>query len=190
MDHIEKNRCKRIKNDDYVAHREERLAFSRELQRRHRGEDPDAPAKNDFTQFLSKAKNGAFGTSNLSAFRPKAEGTVRPNPVTFAMKDAEFPQLASKQPASPTGGTGAGASASVSSTQKQAGNPWAQKKNLFPGAPAAVRPPPQQLQALEAPAQKAEQEWAPHDPNNPKWDPKVYFVKYTNKYKCPHDRCP
>lgn len=188
MEHIEKNRCKRITNDVYVAHREERLAFSRELQRRHRGEDPDVPAKNDFTQFLSKAKNGAFGTSNLSAFRPKAEGTVRPNPVTFAMKEVEFPQLARKQPAFSTGG--AGASFSASSTQNQAGNPWAQKKNLFPDAPAPVRPRPQQLQALEAPAPKAEQERAPHDPNNPKWDPKMYFVKYTNKYKCPHDRCP
>jgi hypothetical protein len=184
MEHIEKNRCKRIKNDDYVAEREERLTFARELQRRHRGADPDLPGKNDFTQFLSKAKNGAFGTSNLSAFRPKAENTVRPNPVTFAMKEVEFPQLASKQPDLLTG------DANVSSTQEQAGNPWTQKKNLFPDAPAAVRPPPKQLQALQTPAQNAEQEWAPHDPNNPKWNPNEYFVSYTNKYKCPHDRCP
>ncbi len=201
IEHIERNRCKRIKNDDYAAQREDKLAFARELQRRHYGEAPDpadelsvanlsvaettagGKAPYNFTQFLSRAKDGTVGTPSLSSLRPKAEGTVRPNPVTFAVKEVEFPQLSAKQPEIHTGNTSGG-------TQKPTGNPWAQKKNLFPDAPAAVRPPPELQQALRQPAQAAGPAWAPHDPRDPKWDPAAYFVTYLGKYKCPHDRCP
>ena len=201
IEHIERNRCKRIKNDDYAAQREDKLAFARELQRRHYGEAPDpadelsvanlsvaettagGKAPYNFTQFLSRAKDGTVGTPSLSSLRPKAEGTVRPNPVTFAVKEVESPQLSAKQPEIHTGNTSGG-------TQKPTGNPWAQKKNLFPDAPAAVRPPPELQQALWQPAQAAGPAWAPHDPRDPKWDPAAYFVTYLGKYKCPHDRCP
>ena len=199
IEHIEKNRCNRIKNDDLAAHREQRLAFARELQRRHLGDDPghlDNDSDNastsamsttatsgghdrtyNFTQFLSTTRDAPAATNpSLSALRPKADSTVRPNPVTFTMKKAEFPKLDVKQP--------------DASTHNPPANAWAQKKNLFPDAPTAVRPPPETLQAVEAPSREPTLEWPPHDPRNRDWDPKKYFVSYINKYKCPHDRCP
>ncbi|KAK3897737.1 hypothetical protein C8A05DRAFT_47740 [Staphylotrichum tortipilum] len=217
MGHIEKNRCKRIKNNELAAQREKRLVFARELQRRHFGDDPALPPDNasvsasaassmaatsgtrrayNFTQFLSTARDvppaatpvapavtpvAPAVTPGLSALRPKADTTVRPNPVIFAMKTAELPQVAVDHP--------------TPSTPNQPANAWAQKKNLFPDAPTAVRPPPETLQALEEsarePARKpATPGWPPHDPRSPGWDPKQYFVSYINKYKCPHDRCP
>ncbi|KAK4127879.1 hypothetical protein N657DRAFT_661882 [Parathielavia appendiculata] len=83
------NRCKRIKNDDYVARREEKLAFARELQRLH----PNLPDDSSVatlslaeTAPTRQGPNVASGTRSLSSLRPKAENTVRPNPVTFAIK--------------------------------------------------------------------------------------------------------
>ncbi|KAK4156339.1 hypothetical protein C8A00DRAFT_12747 [Chaetomidium leptoderma] len=170
IEHIEKNRCKKVKNDDYAARREEKLAFARGLQRRHNGEDVDLAdhlsvanlslteesmatqkGPQNFTQFLSRTKDVPVGIPSLSSLRPKADRTVRPNPVTFAMM---------------------------------------KKKNLFPDAPAAVRPTAEKMGALQKPAETKQPEWPAHDPRNPQWDPAKYYVKYINKYKCPHDRCP
>ncbi|KAK4238498.1 hypothetical protein C8A03DRAFT_43772 [Achaetomium macrosporum] len=168
IDHIEKNRCTRIKNDDFAARREEKLAFARELQRRHFGEDLGLPDDNlsiaslsltettatrqgpyNFTDYLSRAKYIPAETGSLSALRPKAENTVRPNPVTFAMRNgADSPPLA---------------------------------ENLAPGSPAAMRPTANQPQAQPA--------WPLHDPRKPGWNAKDYYVKYSDKYRCPHDGC-
>lgn len=215
MEHIEKNRCKKIKNDDYAAHREKKLAFARELQRRHYGDDVHLPDENlsvfslslaetttskqgpyNFTQFLSRAKDVHAATPSLSDLRPKAENTVRPNPVTFAMKMTEHPQLALTKPDYPqlgskladlfTGGAG-------KNLENKAGNAWAQGKKLFADAPPPVRPTPEQQEALQKPVaakEPMEAAWPEHDPRNPLWDPSVYYVTYTNKYKCPIDRCP
>jgi hypothetical protein len=201
IDHIERNRCKRIGNDDYAAHREEKLAFARELQRRHHGEDPNLPdnlsvaslslaestatrqGPYNFTPFLSIAKDVQGGTRSLASLRPKAENTVRPNPVTFAMKKTEFPQLGGKQ-------TGPSDGEPSDNKGKATAGPWGQNKNLFPDAPPAVRPSRETQEAIQKPAPTEEAAWPPHDPRNPKWDAAQYFVSYTRKYKCPHDRCP
>ncbi len=193
VEHIEKNRCKRIKNDELAAQREKRLAFARELQRRHFGDDPGLPTNAsvsstgmatlgskrsyDFTPFLSTTRDGhAAAIPGLSALRPKADSTVRPNPVTFAMKKTEFPQINPEDPAP--------------SASTPPGNAWTEKKNLFPDAPTAVRPTPETLKALTETPREPPPKWPPHDPRNPGWDPKKYWVPYSNKYKCPHDRCP
>jgi hypothetical protein len=201
IDHIERNRCKRIRNDDYAARREEKLAFARELQRRHHGEDPNLPdnlsvaslslaestatsqGPYNFTPFLSNAKDVPGGNRSLSSLRPKAESTMRPNPVTFTMKENEFPQLGDK-PTGPFDGEPS------DNKGKATAGPWGQNKNLFPNALPAVRPSRETQEALQQPAQTKETAWPPHDPRNPKWDPAQYFVPYTRKYKCPHDRCP
>lgn len=212
VDHLEKNKCKRIKNDEFITRREEKLAFARELQARHFGEDPGV-ADNlsvsglsladtmvseaatmttrqgpyNFTSHLSKTRNAPHSTPGLSDFRPKVESTVRPNPVTFSMQKNEFPKLAPhkrKQPALPSGNQ------SGNNTTRQAESPWDRKDKLFPDAPAAVRPTPEQLASLQKPALKKENMWPPHHPQNPKWNAADYFVTYLNKYKCPHERCP
>ncbi|KAK3308874.1 uncharacterized protein B0T15DRAFT_525563 [Chaetomium strumarium] len=181
IDHIEQNRCPRIKNSDFAARREQKLAFARELQRRHFGEDPRLPDNNlsvaslnltetttvsrqgpyNFTDYLSRAEYVPEGTGSLSALRPKAENTVRPNPVTFAMRnEADFPPLSCKQP-----------------------------ENLAPGSPAAMRRTANQPQPLEKPGQNYQTEWASYDPRKPGWNAKDYYVTYSGKYRCPHDGC-
>lgn len=94
MQHIENNQCKRITKGDLEARREEHLAFSRELQRRHFGDAPSsapldstraAKPPSHFGQYLSNSTS--VGAPTLSALRPKAEATVRPNPVTLAIKE-------------------------------------------------------------------------------------------------------
>lgn len=201
IDHIEKNRCKKIKNNDYETRREEKLAFARELQRRHHGERPNLPNDDlsvaslslaettvsrqgayNFTSHLSNARGVSPGTPSLSALRPTAESTVRPNPVTFAVKEVEFPRLAGKQPDQFGEDQNAGDTA-------QARSMWEQKNNLFPGAPAPVRPTPEQLEAHQQQSPNKQTAWPEHDPRNPEWRPMDYFVSYINKYKCPHERC-
>lgn len=201
IDHIEKNRCRRIKNDDYAAAREDKLAFARELQRRHRGEQPGLPddlsvarlslaettgpehGSYNFTPYISTVRDKLPGTPGLSDFHPKEGNMVQPKPITFVAKEADFPRLGGKLPDLLTGGT-------VGKAEKQAGNPWAQKKNLFADAPTPVRPTPEKREATPKPTQPEETAWPPHDPRHPQWDPSDYYVTYINKYKCPHDRCP
>ncbi|AEO62590.1 uncharacterized protein THITE_2020276, partial [Thermothielavioides terrestris NRRL 8126] len=168
IDHIEKDRCHKIKSGEYAARREEKLAFARELQRRHHGETVDLPDDDlsvaslslaettvsrqgpyNFTPYLSNARGVPVSTSSLSALRPKATNTVRPNPVTFAMKKPDSP----------------------------------------PDPPAAMRSAPKQLEGAQRQGQNKLKAWPQHDPRNPGWNPRDYFVTYINKYKCPHDNC-
>ncbi|KAK4032937.1 hypothetical protein C8A01DRAFT_20065 [Parachaetomium inaequale] len=170
--HIEKNRCNTIKNDAYAARREEKLAFARELQRREY-EDPDLPgnvslASLTLTGSASTRKGPYDFTQYLS--RAKDVGTVTPS---LGRKIAD---LLTSDP--------------VDEAETQPANAWARKKNLFPDAPAVVRPPSASQQAVQQPTEANEPEWSEHDPRNPGWDPEKYFVTYLNKYKCPHDRCP
>jgi hypothetical protein len=209
MQHIEKNLCKNIKNEDLVARREEKLAFARELQRRHRGEDVDLPSDlsvatlslaetassvhgpYNFTKHLSRAEGGPDGTPSLSSLRPRAENTVRPSPVTFSMKETEFPQLPSQPP-------NRGQSDLFTGDQKHnakqpIGNQWGQKK-LFSNAPPAVRPTAEHLESLQQPRKtettsQKEATYQPHDPRDPTWNASEYYVKFIGKYKCPHARC-
>ncbi|KAK4103860.1 hypothetical protein N658DRAFT_465540 [Parathielavia hyrcaniae] len=160
--HIENNRCKRIKNDDYVACREEKLAFSRELQRRHHGDDPNLPGDvlvaslsvagttragqgpYSFTPFLSIAKDASRALHRRAQWQQRKRDCLSLEPGHF----------------------------------------------LLPrDAPPALRPSRETQQALQRPAQPNETVWPPHDPRNPRWNPAEYFVPYIMKYKCPHDRC-
>lgn len=216
MEHIERNRCKKIKNDDYVARREERLAFARSLQRLQNGDDVQLPAEGlsaaslrlaqttakkhgpyNFTQFLFRTKDVHSGTPSLSSLRPKADNTVRPNPVTFAMKEAEYPELALKKKTEyPQLGSklaDLSIGGPVQKAENKTTNAWGQGKKLFPDAPPAMRPTPKQQEALQKPAaasEPTEAAWPEHDPRNPLWDPSVYYVTYIGKYKCPIERCP
>ena len=170
-----------------AARREEKLAFARELQRRHFGLDPDADDADDmsvatestwvdtkgpanFSKYLGSVAGSMVGSST-SALRPIPEATSRPNPVLFHMRDAELPQLSAQ--------TG---DASSASKNIQWGN-----KQLFPNAPPAVSPTPQQLEALQQAARKPE--WAEFDPRNPRFKASAYYSQFSRKYKCPHSNC-
>lgn len=203
MGHIEKSRCTRIGKDDYVTRREEKLAFTRELQRRE-FENPTRPvaggpgvagvpavrkAPYNFTQYLSLAKDVDRRTPSDSATpsgpatpSPKTENTVRPKVFGFPTKEAEFPQLGNRLSDLSISGPGGKA-------EKQPASAWATKKNLFPDAPAPVRPA-QGRQDAQQPVEAEKSKWSEHDPRNPGWDARKYYVTYLNKYKCPHDRCP
>ncbi|KAM7212557.1 hypothetical protein V8F06_012054 [Rhypophila decipiens] len=167
IDHIEKDACKGIKNVQLDARREEKLAFARELQRRHYGLDPDAdddkaasiiaesvctsdkgPA--NFSKYLSKIETGVSHLG-LSAIRPGAEDTMRPNPLLFRKQERDFPELPSqKQQAVPT------------------------------------EPP----EAIQQPATFTQTVWEDWDPNNPRFRAQNHYNKFTGSYKCPHPRCP
>lgn len=191
MDHIENNICPSINNQQLAAHREKKLAFARELQRRHFGLDPgdndddkmsvvtdstwvDTKAPANFSKYLSNAGSvaGSMAGASTSALRPTPESTTRPNPVLFRARDAEFPKLSAQ--------TG---NANPASKNTQWGN-----KQLFPDAPPAVRPTPQQLEAIQQATRKAP-EWHEFDPRNPRFKAAAYYSQFTRKYKCPHRNC-
>jgi hypothetical protein len=134
----------------------------------------------DFTQYLSRARDVGTVTPTFSA---KADNMVLPKIAASATNEVEYPQLGRKVADLLTGDPD-------DQAEKQPANPWARKKNLFPDAPAAVRPPSVNQQAVQQPIKPKEPEWSEHDPRNPGWNPEKYFVTYLNKYKCPHDRCP
>ncbi|KAL2023855.1 hypothetical protein VTK56DRAFT_632 [Thermocarpiscus australiensis] len=196
-------------NGDLVVRREEKLALARELQRRHLSGDSDLPdnlsvsslsladttgrtagrVPYNFTKYLSRAEDGPAAIPGLSTLRPKAETTAQPNPASLVTSEGEFPRLPLQQSRTQKN-TDLLKNLQSDKAKQQAGNQWAQKKALFPSAPAAVSPTPEQLEAAQKPGQSRETAWPPDDPRNPSWDPKKYFVTYTKKYRCPHDRCP
>lgn len=187
IDHIEKNACTGIKNDQLDARREEKLAFARELQRRHFGLDPDAKDDDVTSVITESAWNEDKGPANFSKYLSTKQvssagplDTMRPNPLLFRMQERDFPQLpGEKQPATQAN-PGNGNPASTDT-------PWAEKKNLFANAPPPVRPTAEQLKAIEKPAEVAWEKW---DINNPRFRATDHFNQFTGKYKCPHPRCP
>lgn len=197
IEHIEKNRCAKVKNDDYAARREQKLTFTRELQRRE-FENPSLPvaggpgvagipavrkAPYNFTQYLSLEKDVDLrAPPNPVTLPPKTENTARPSVSKFPTKEAEFPQLGERLADLSIGGPG-------SKAEKQPASAWAAKKNLFPDAPAPVRPA-HEGQNVQQPVEPGEPKWSDHDPRNPDWDARKYYVTYLDKYKCPYDRCP
>ena len=200
LDHIERNFCPRISHSALFARREEYLAFARELQRRKDGGDPGKPEHSlktvptadhrNYSRFLSPTQDGEYGSPSLSSLRQTNVTSIgRPNPLSFNMREAD-PQLPAPQFRSdefpPVGNE---TKQEVSSTPAP-GNPWAQKKNLFPDAPPASRPTPAQLSSIREPARNKDNAWPDHDPRNPKWDPQRFFVTWIGKYKCPVNRCP
>jgi hypothetical protein len=87
MEHIEMNRCKVIDNNKLIQQREIKLQFARKLQDRHRGEDPDGMLA--VTLLLGGSDSSARDFSH-SALRPKADTTVRPNPVLFRSRSVRL----------------------------------------------------------------------------------------------------
>ncbi|KAK4147129.1 uncharacterized protein C8A04DRAFT_9216 [Dichotomopilus funicola] len=166
IEHIEKDLCKVIKNHDYVARREHKLAFSRELELRN-----TVP-----TEMLASLSLKGINTSNLRLDNKKHYDYT---PYLSRVKAVSASN-------SKNGASVAGGDASVKPVNQTA-TAWDQKKNLFPDAPAPVR-----LTEIED-RQRLEDNkpaWSEHDPRNPGWKAEKYFVKCLNKYKCPHDRCP
>lgn len=125
----------------------------------------------NFSKYLSKAGSVAasVAASRTSALRPTPAASTRPNPVLFRMRDDDFPTLSAQ--------TG---NATSTSKNTQWGN-----KQLFPDAPPAVRPTPQQPE----PTGNKETEWQDWDPRNPRFDASKHYSPYTRKYKCPHLNC-
>ncbi|KAK4169126.1 hypothetical protein QBC43DRAFT_356709 [Cladorrhinum sp. PSN259] len=196
INHIERNLCTKIGSQAMAERREEKLAFARELQRRHFGMDPGKPeyalkihrvgtveeksqVPFNFSRFVSSTVDGEYGNPSLSSFRPTASSTVRPNPLSFQTIQTEFPQLGARSdvpvPDVPT---------------ESSGNPWGQKKNLFPDAQPPIPPTADQLRSIQEPAKTKETAWPEHHPLNPKWNPSLYYVPVLDKYRCPIDRCP
>lgn len=185
IDHFERDLCTKINNAQLAARRDEKLAFARELQRRHFGLDPDDDDADDdnmsvvtestwvdtkgpanFSKYLTGSVVGSMAgsISSTSALRPAPQATSRPNPVLFRMRDTEFPPIISAQIGD----------ANSASKNSQWGN-----KQLFPNSPPAVQ------QAAEN--KKPEfQEW---DPENPRFKASTHFNQFSRKYKCPHPNC-
>jgi hypothetical protein len=137
----------------------------------------------NFTQYLSLAKDADLRAPPGSAtLPPKAENTARPDVFKLPANEYEFPQLGGRLAGLSIGGPGGKA-------EKQPASAWATRKNLFPDAPAPVRPA-HEGQDVQQPVDAEEPKWSEHDPRNPGWDARKYYVTYLNKYKCPHDRCP
>ncbi|KAK3988574.1 hypothetical protein QBC44DRAFT_98411 [Cladorrhinum sp. PSN332] len=204
VEHIERDRCRKIGSQDMAKRREEKLAFARELQRRHFGQNPGNPEQAlkihntgnqkegkskgpfNFSRFVSGTVDGSYGNPSLSSLRPTAGSGVRPNPLSFQTIQTE-PRVRSTSEFPPVGGSGNASPPTI--PNESSGNPWAQKRNLFPGAPPPSRPTPEHLQAVQERAKNKYNAWSEHDPRNPNWDPSRYYVPLTEKYNCPHDRC-
>ncbi|KAK0635360.1 hypothetical protein B0T17DRAFT_39101 [Bombardia bombarda] len=152
MQHIEKNLCKVIGNKDLSEHRDKMMAFARELQRRHHGLDPDAQSTRpgtantttpDFSEYLSRdGMVSSMGGAKLSSYWPTAENTVRPNPVTFEMKEVDFPDIAklsiTKEPSRNGEQSGPGnikGGPQPGKVGPKPGNPWTTNKVPSPNAP-------------------------------------------------------
>ena len=66
---------------------------------------------------------------------------------------------------------------------------WGTKKNLFPDAPAAIAPPEFTLQSITLNDNQNPTQRYPHDPNDPDFHEKDFYVEEMGKYKCPHKNC-
>ncbi|KAK4226217.1 hypothetical protein QBC38DRAFT_480966 [Podospora fimiseda] len=197
VNHIEKNQCRRIGGQQMAERREEKLAFARELQRRHFGQDPGLEeqalkihrvGKNkqgdfNFTRFVSTTVDGAYGNPTLSSLRPTAGAGVRPGPLSFQTlrTDSEFPPVG--------GGQGNAVSTRNIPNENSGNNPWGQKKNLFPYGPPPSRPTPEQLKSIQDPAKNKLTAWLEHHPQNPNFNVNLYYCQILKKYKCPIERC-
>lgn len=188
MEHIEIGTCKVIDNERLAEHREKKLAFARELQLRHRGEYPDTGpdtnaatnSNHNFSHFLG-AEGSTRGPS-FHALRPKAEATVRPNPIQFQTRTIDYHHGYSKQADLLTG-------PESKSPEQQSGGQWGHQDNLSAGGPAVVQPTPEHRQVGINPEETKENAFDFHDPKAPGFNPRRYYVTYIQKYKCPHVRC-
>ncbi|EAQ90644.1 hypothetical protein CHGG_02579 [Chaetomium globosum CBS 148.51] len=167
MGHIEKSRCTRIGKDDYVTRREEKLAFTRELQRRE-FENPTRPVA------------GGPGVAGVPAVR-KAPFSDFPRRRAGFLNWVTRLSRSVHQRAWVVKGE---------ETAPQAAE--ARKKNLFPKMPPAqVRPGSRENKMPSSPSRQRKWKMVGNMIlANPDWDARKYYVTYLNKFKCPHDRCP
>lgn len=81
----------------------------------------------------------------------------------------------------------------VESSPAPPASAWATKKQLFPDAPAAVKPPAEFMEKLtlaSAPEEKyIGKEFGAHDPRDPAFQVRIYYIPVLRKYKCPHVAC-
>ncbi|KAK4250215.1 hypothetical protein C7999DRAFT_11965 [Corynascus novoguineensis] len=160
--HIESNRLKRVKNDDYASRCKETLAFTRGPVRREY-EDPDMPEHLSVVN-LKLAKNAATKNGQYN----------------FTQDISRAKKLKSDVSTNGLGGK----------VEKLPLSAWSQGKKLFNNGAAPVRPPAVGRTAVHQPVETKKADGSVHDPRNPGWDPKDYYIAYLDKYKCPYDRCP
>jgi hypothetical protein len=237
MDHVESGACKVIGSKKLAAHRDKKLAFARELQSRHRGDhhdaEPSEPAKPKPSEAIKGAAKGTTkgsgkssevpgakkpakstkepNSQSIHALRPKAEATVRPNPLQFEARPVSLwtPNYYNGYSTQPDLLTGTDEHESAGQEPEGKWDPpdlltgsddieaignwcagqYAQPEVLTPTTSLAARPAPEQQQVADTPEAIEGTAFDPHNPQNPDFNPNRYYVPYTQKYKCPYTRC-
>ncbi|KAL1882991.1 hypothetical protein VTK73DRAFT_513 [Phialemonium thermophilum] len=169
MEHIETDACKVFDSTKLAMRRDQKLVFARALQARHRGDffDPHAASTpiqssgSGFGRYLNPAM--AVSQQGHGATIPKAEATVRPNPLLFETRPAGF--------------SGA-AETPYSQLEKPSDLTSGQQEQDLTAKQASTDPTrlPNQHRDL-------------HNPKRPGFDPAKYYVTYIKKYQCPHQTC-
>lgn len=165
MSHIEKD-CIRISTDTLEEMREQKLEFSDKLQTLTKN-----TIKSNYSQYMPSSYAGSVSSTGNSQ---------QPDP--FLYKNNEFPHLARQNLRDKP--------APAAKTENEAPKAWEQQKNLFPNAPAAQQPTPEQLKAATAPSARTFYDaMDPHHPDHPSFNAARYYSAYTDAFNCPVARC-
>lgn len=183
--HLERDECRVINQADLQEHRDRKLTFANELQKRGSGQFGRYISGSQAGDIVWSSNNSSTGRSN-AAFRVPADDHTA-HPVFFKTED--FPAIVQpdQNRATPTGIENA------SPTQRNEGTHWnragCSSKSLFPSAPAATKPTTEQLAVAAAGNKKAEYLLGIHDPNHPHFDAEKYRNDWNGRYECPMDGC-
>ena len=151
-------------------------------------DDIDSDDRGDLLKFNSPRKPNIILGIDSEKFKTLLDN--RPLPVTLASVE-DFPALPKKTYKD----SGVKLSDIVETPNKflQENVAWMTKdalgKKLFPDAPKAVEPSAEILESLTLQPPEKDDQWMPHDPNNPDFIVSRYWVPFTRKYKCPHQGC-
>ncbi|KAF9775479.1 hypothetical protein IL306_006396 [Fusarium sp. DS 682] len=165
VSHVQKD-CPSLSAAKIEAARGEKMEFSKALTAMTK-----EPLKNNYESYMPENDDKGLPTTTWEAL----EGI----PAPLAIEQSEFPSL---------GASSSTALQPIKQTNKE--NDWIKGKNLFPNAPAAQRPTPEQLKLATAPNAKITFERLRDlDPDHPHFNVSRWYSEYTQKFGCPYDRC-
>lgn len=171
MSHIEKE-CIRISTQTLEEMRDKKLEFAEKLEILTQDS-----VKTNYSEYMPSSHGGSVSS-----------GWNSQKPDPFLYKKNDFPHLRRqdlRDRAAPVENP-------VAKPQSENDPPstWRQPKNLFPDAPAAKQPTPEQLQTATAPSARSTYEALdPHDPDHPGFNAARYYSEWTESFLCPRDRC-
>ncbi|KAF4974257.1 hypothetical protein FZEAL_8819 [Fusarium zealandicum] len=177
MTHIERE-CTILVIGDIENLRGHKMDFSSRLQVLTR-----EPIKGNYVDYMpTQAMGYTRSTRGLVRSAYDVESTFGAGSKTepFWLEKKEFPQLvAPKAPA-----------VTVKKEDEETPWEWPKAKNLFPDAPPAQNPTPEQLKEAASPNPRAMHEALdPHHPEHPTFTVDRYYCTYSNRYTCPASGC-